>query len=142
MTAVETFLNAPGTPLESGFTLLLEAMSFTAASLRDTSALRAVSGIIRGTVGSLSRIVEELPTRLTGDVVARDRHATVRRERCKLAAEKNLAVRLDDDDVNRAVNVRIETVERGLPAHRCCYQDQQYRRHGEKLGFESRQFAL
>ena len=44
--------------------------------------------------------------------------SAVGRERSKVAADKNLAVRLDDDDKNLAVGVRIETVERGLPAHR------------------------
>ena len=38
---------------------------------------------------------------------------------------KNLAVRLDDDDVNRAVGVRIEAVERGLRAHFDSAQKQQ-----------------
>ena len=51
----------------------------------------------------------------------------VRRERCKIAADKNLAVRLDDDDANRAVRVRVETVERGLPAHRRRAAPQQHR---------------
>jgi hypothetical protein len=40
---------------------------------------------------------------------------------------------LDDDDANRAVRVRIETVERGLSASRRCDQDHQQRRQGEKL---------
>ena len=54
-------------------------------------------------------------------------------KRCKGAADKNLAVRLDDDDLNCAVRVRVETVERGLPARRGCYQDPQRHRQGEKL---------
>jgi hypothetical protein len=49
------------------------------------------------------------------DVVARDRRSAVGRERCKAAADKNLAVRLHDDDENRLVGAWIETVERGLP---------------------------
>ena len=36
-----------------------------------------------------------------GDAVARDRRSAVGRERGKIAADKNLAVRLDDDDANR-----------------------------------------
>ena len=36
----------------------------------------------------------------------------------KTAGDKNLAVRLRHDDINRPVRVRIETVEHGLPAHR------------------------
>jgi hypothetical protein len=42
-------------------------------------------------------------------VVARDRRSAVGRERGEITADKNLAIRLDDDDVNRAVRVRIET---------------------------------
>ena len=53
-----------------------------------------------------------------GHVVARDRRSAVGRERCKIAADKNLAIRLDDDGANDAVGVRVETVQRGLPAHR------------------------
>jgi len=62
-----------------------------------------------------------------GNVVARDRRSAVGRERCKVAAEKNLAVRLDDDDLNPGVRVRIETVQRGLPAHRNRAARQQHR---------------
>ena len=51
-------------------------------------------------------------------MVARDRRSAVRRERRKIAADKNFPVRLDDDDKNPVVGVRVETVERGLPAHR------------------------
>ena len=60
--------------------------------------------------GGVERAVRVQP----GDAVARDGRSAVRRERCKIAADENLAVRLDDDDANRAVRVRIETVERGL----------------------------
>ena len=53
-----------------------------------------------------------------GNVVARDRSAAVGRQRSKIAANKNLAIRLDDDDANLAVRIRVEAVERGLPAYR------------------------
>ncbi len=54
-----------------------------------------------------------------GNVVARHRRSAVGRERGKRAAEKDLPVRLDDDNANRVVCVWIETVERGLPARHC-----------------------
>jgi hypothetical protein len=54
----------------------------------------------------------------SGNVVSRDLPSTVGGERCKAAADENLAVGLDEDDANQTVGVRIETVERGLPAHR------------------------
>ena len=49
-------------------------------------------------------------------MVARDRRRAVGRDRCKIAADKNPAVRLDDDDANHAIRIRIEAIERGLPA--------------------------
>ena len=74
----------------------------------------AIDNTVRVRVeGGVERAVRVQP----GNAVARDRRSAVGRERGKIAADKNLAVRLDDDDVNRAVRVRIETVERGLPAH-------------------------
>ena len=62
---------------------------------------------------------------------------------CKMAADKNLAVRLDDDDVNPAVRVRVETVERGLPAHRrrAAPQQHSYGKQQER-GFFSRNNAV
>ena len=45
--------------------------------------------------GGVERAVRVQP----GNAVARDRRSAVGRERCKIAADKNLAVRLDDDDV-------------------------------------------
>ena len=51
-------------------------------------------------------------------MVARNRCSAVGRKRCKIAPEKNLPVGLDDDDVNLAVRVRVEPVERGLPVDR------------------------
>ena len=54
----------------------------------------------------------------SGDKVARDRRSAVGREACKIAADKNLAIRLDDGNPNYAVCIRVETIERGLPAHR------------------------
>ena len=75
----------------------------------------ATDKIVRVRVeGGVERAVRVQP----GNAVARDRRSAVGRERCKTSAEKNLAVRLDDDDDNLAVRVRIETIERGLPAHR------------------------
>ena len=53
-----------------------------------------------------------------GQCGSRDRRSAVRRERCEIAADQNLAVRLHDGDANRAIGVWVETVERGLPAHR------------------------
>ena len=73
--------------------------------------------------GGIERAIRIQP----GDVVARDRCPAVGRERCKIAADKNLAVRLDDDDADRAVGVRVETVERGLPAHSHRAAPQQHR---------------
>src|SRR5204863_1392901 len=67
------------------------------------------------------------------NAVARDRRSAIRRKRGKVAAEKNLPIRLDDDDANCAIRVRIKTVECGLAAHRPRYQDQRHRRYGEKL---------
>ena len=46
-----------------------------------------------------------------GNMVARDRYSTVGRESCKIAAYKNLAIRLNDDDVNGAIRVWVETIE-------------------------------
>ena len=65
-----------------------------------------IDNIVRVRVeGGVERAVRVQP----GNVVARDRRSTVGRERCKIAADKDLAVRLHDDDANRAVRVRIET---------------------------------
>ena len=68
-----------------------------------------------------------------GNVVAGDRSSAVRRERGKIAADENLAVRLHDDDANRAIRVRVETIERGLPAHlrRAARQEQSPRNKSE-----------
>ena len=44
--------------------------------------------------GGVERAVRVQP----GNAVARDRRSAVGRERGKIAADKNLAVRLDDDD--------------------------------------------
>ena len=64
--------------------------------------------------GGVERAVRVQPR----DAVARDRRSAVGRERREIAAKKNLAVRLDNHNVNHAIRVRIETVERGLPANR------------------------
>ena len=65
-----------------------------------------------------SKTVSSVAVRVQpGDVVARDRCSAIGRERCEIAADKNLAVRLDDHDENRAVRVGVETVECRLRSH-------------------------
>ena len=50
--------------------------------------------------------------------VARDGNSAIGREGCKVATNQDFAVGLNDDDKHVAVGVRIETIERGLPACR------------------------
>ena len=73
-----------------------------------------------------SKAVSSVPSGVQpGDVVARHGGSAVGRERGELAADQNLAIPLDESDADRAVRVRIETVERGLTAHR-------WRKSGQK----------
>ena len=65
-----------------------------------------------------------------GNAVPRDRRSAVWGERGKIAAEKNLPVRLDHDHANGVVCVGIETIERGLSLGRCCYCQKQQQRAG------------
>ena len=64
-----------------------------------------------------------------GNAIARDCPAAIGRDRCKAAADENLAIRLDNDDANRTIRVRIETVERGLRMDRRCHCEPKQRHH-------------
>ena len=64
-------------------------------------------------VGSPTRIIECAIRVQPANMVAR--HV---QNGDRVAADKNLAVRLDDDNANRVVRVRVETFERGWPPRR------------------------